>query len=95
MAQPPARRCAIWVDTATFMSAQNLAELAGVDVDSFIEAVVKGLHAQEREDVLLHLPRSQLPRQSSASRRSGGGADVGLAKSSNGVTGPGWGRRAR
>jgi hypothetical protein len=52
MGQPPARHCAIWVDTATFMSAQNLAELAGVDVDSFIEAVVKGLHAQEREDVL-------------------------------------------
>jgi hypothetical protein len=49
MDQPAARRCAIWVDTATFMAAQELAEVSGIDIDTLIEAMVKGLHAQARE----------------------------------------------
>jgi hypothetical protein len=47
MDQPQARRCAIWVDTTTLMAAQELANCAGVDVDAFIEFVVKELHEHE------------------------------------------------
>jgi hypothetical protein len=47
-----ARRYAIWVDTATFMAAQALAERAGSDVDTFIEFVVKGLHDEARAGAL-------------------------------------------
>ncbi len=38
-----ARRCAIWVDTATFMAAQARAELAGSGVDTVIEFVCEGI----------------------------------------------------
>jgi hypothetical protein len=42
------RRCAIWVDTATLTAAQELADFAGVEVDVFIESVVKQLHDREQ-----------------------------------------------
>jgi hypothetical protein len=41
------RRCVIWVNTTTFQAAQELAELAGVDVDTFVAYVVNELHEQE------------------------------------------------
>jgi hypothetical protein len=47
MAESPVRRCAIWVDIATFAAAQELAGFAGVDIDTFVEFVVKQLHEQE------------------------------------------------
>jgi hypothetical protein len=57
MDQPQARRCAIWVDTTTLMAAQELANCAGVDVDAFIEFVVKELHEHEARG-LASSPRS-------------------------------------
>jgi|SoiMethySBSTD1v2_1073268.scaffolds.fasta_scaffold4437454_2 hypothetical protein len=45
-----ARRCAIWVDTATLIAAQELADFAGVDVDTFIQFVVKELHQHEARE---------------------------------------------
>ena len=50
MEQPQTRRCAIWVDTATLGAAEALAKLAGVDVDAFIEFVVKELHDLEMRE---------------------------------------------
>jgi hypothetical protein len=50
MGQPKERHCAIWMDTATFTAAQELAELAGVDVDSFMTFVVKELHEREARE---------------------------------------------
>ena len=50
MGHPQARRCAIWVDTDTLMAAQELADLAGVDVDAFVEFVLKELHVQETRE---------------------------------------------
>jgi hypothetical protein len=41
------RRCVFWVNTATFQAAQELAQLAGVDVDTFVAYVVNELHEQE------------------------------------------------
>jgi hypothetical protein len=41
------RPCVIWVNMTTFQAAQELAELAGVDVDTFVAYVVNELHAHE------------------------------------------------
>jgi hypothetical protein len=41
------RRCVIWVNTTTFKAVQELADLAGVDVDTFVAYVVNELHDQE------------------------------------------------
>jgi hypothetical protein len=66
MAQPQARRCAIWVDTATLKAAQELADFAGLDVDSFIEFVVQELHDHETERARsVHGPRTPDARPSS------------------------------
>jgi hypothetical protein len=56
MGQPKERRCAIWMDTATFTEAQELAELTGVDVDSFMTFVVKELHEREAREGALRGP---------------------------------------
>ena len=37
----------MWLSTATFQAAEELAALAGVDVDEFVDYVVKELHAHE------------------------------------------------
>jgi hypothetical protein len=50
MGLPPARRCAIWVNTPTLTAAQELADLAGVDVDTFVEHIVNELHEYEARD---------------------------------------------
>jgi hypothetical protein len=47
MGQTHERRCVVWLGTATFQAAQELAALAGVDVDEFVDYVVKELHKQE------------------------------------------------
>jgi hypothetical protein len=57
------RRCVVWVNTATFQAAQELAALAGVDVDTFVAYVVNELHADEI-------------REGAKRARAGGGADV-------------------
>lgn len=57
MGLPPARRCAIWVSTPTLMAAQQLADLAGVDVDTFVEHIVNELHElRARDNALLGRP---------------------------------------
>jgi hypothetical protein len=75
MRQSPPRRCAICVDTETFMAAQELAELAGIDVDTFIEITVKGLHAQACEALVREKPASApvipITRERRRRRRSG------------------------
>jgi hypothetical protein len=81
MDQPQARRCAIWVDTTTLMAAQELANCAGVDVDAFIEFVVKELHEHEvREGSLRARAQESGARPSSRSTGSGGDVEVGLAE---------------
>jgi hypothetical protein len=47
MVPPPARRCAIWVSVPTLMAAQELADFAGVDVDTFVEYIVNELRECE------------------------------------------------
>ena len=54
MGQRQLRRCAIWLDTDTFRAAQELAELSGVDIDDFIEFIVKELHQREEQEGALH-----------------------------------------
>ena len=49
MSGPEARRCAIWLTPALLRKAQELATLAGVDVDDFIAYVVNELHLQEQQ----------------------------------------------
>jgi hypothetical protein len=48
---PPhqSRRCALWVTPRTLAAAEQLADFTGVDVDTFIEAVVLDL----RDDVAM------------------------------------------
>ena len=53
MGLPRERRCAIWVTSATLAAAQELADLLGIDVDTFVEFVVTQLHDYEgREGAL-------------------------------------------
>ena len=47
MATSPARRCALWVSPPILSAAQELADLVGLDVDSFIAMMVLELHDQE------------------------------------------------
>jgi hypothetical protein len=61
------RRCVIWVNTTTFQAAQELADLAGVDVDTFVANVVNELHEQVNE---LH---EQEMRDGAMRARAGGG----------------------
>jgi CheY-like chemotaxis protein len=56
MDQPPARRCAIWVNTTTLIAAQELADFAGVDLDRFIEFVVQELHDHEEREGSFRAP---------------------------------------
>jgi hypothetical protein len=44
------RQCVIWVNSTTFQAAQELAELAGVDVGTFVAYVVNELHAHEAQE---------------------------------------------
>ena len=44
------RRCALWVTPPVLHAAQELAELAGVDVDTFIEVVVLELREHEARE---------------------------------------------
>jgi hypothetical protein len=60
MGLPQDRRCALWVSTATLQAAEELAELAGVGVDDFIEFVVKELHEHEAREGALRA-RAQEP----------------------------------
>jgi hypothetical protein len=50
MGQPSTRRCAIWITPSTLAAAQELADLAGFDVDTFIEFIVTDLHDHERRE---------------------------------------------
>ena len=53
MGLPVERRCAIWVTSATLSAAQELADLLGIDVDTFVQFVVTQLHDHEgREGAL-------------------------------------------
>jgi len=53
MGLPVERRCAIWVTSATLLAAQELADLLGIDVDTFVQLVVTQLHDHEgREGAL-------------------------------------------
>jgi hypothetical protein len=47
MVPPPPRRCAIWVSRPTLVAAQELADSAGVDVDTFVEYIVNELRECE------------------------------------------------
>jgi hypothetical protein len=38
------RRCALWVSPEIFWGAQELADLLGVDVDTFIDFAVTSIH---------------------------------------------------
>jgi hypothetical protein len=44
MAAPQGGEYAIWVNTATFKAVQELADFADLDVDAFVEFIVKELH---------------------------------------------------
>jgi hypothetical protein len=50
MAHEPSRRCAVWVSPGVLIAAQELADLLGVDVDTFVETTVLALHEQEAVD---------------------------------------------
>jgi hypothetical protein len=63
MNETRSRRCVVWLDTATYQAAEELATLAGVDVDAFVEYVVNELHAHE-------------VREGAMRARAGGGAEV-------------------
>ncbi len=41
------RRCALWVSPRVLAAAQELADLIGLDVDSFVALMVLELHDQE------------------------------------------------
>jgi hypothetical protein len=41
------RRCALWVSPRVLVAAEELADLIGLDVDTFIESTVLALHDQE------------------------------------------------
>ena len=41
------RRCALWVSPRVLVAAEELADLIGVDVDTFIESTVLALRDQE------------------------------------------------
>ena len=47
MGHENSRRCALWVDPEVLVAAQELAALLDVDVDTFIEIVVRTLHDEE------------------------------------------------
>jgi hypothetical protein len=41
------RRCALWVSARVLVAAEELADLIGIDVDTFIEGTVLALRDQE------------------------------------------------
>jgi len=47
MAIEPSRRCALWVTPRVLAAAQELADLIGLDVDSFITLMILELYEQE------------------------------------------------
>jgi len=47
MGYDASRRCAVWVSPSILAAAQELAELVGLDVDTFIAMVVLELRDQE------------------------------------------------
>src|SRR5262249_20288863 len=53
MGSDTSRRCALWVSPSIFAAAQELAELIGVDVDTFIAVVVSELRDEESVQGLL------------------------------------------
>jgi hypothetical protein len=50
MGRDSSRRCALWVSPEILAAAHELADLLGVDVDTFIESAVLVLHEQEASE---------------------------------------------
>ena len=54
MGQEATRRCALWVSSQILADAQELADLLGVDVDTFVAMAILSLYDQEAEEGRLH-----------------------------------------
>jgi hypothetical protein len=54
MGYDASRRCALWVSPSMLAAAQELAELVGLDVDTFIAMVILELRDQESAEGRLH-----------------------------------------
>jgi hypothetical protein len=63
VADPQARRCAIWLTPATLQKAQELADFVGVDVDDFVDHVVNELYAHEQREGAMRARASEAGRQ--------------------------------
>ena len=59
------RRCAVWVSPPVLAAAQELAELVGLDVDTFIAMVVLELSHQESAEGRLQARRDATTESSS------------------------------
>jgi hypothetical protein len=68
MAAPQAGRCAIWVNPATFKAVQELADFAALDVEAFVEFVVKELHDNILADAFVALIASETHHRAEARR---------------------------
>ena len=60
------RRCALWVSPRVLAAAQELAELIGLDVDSFVTLMVLELHEQESAEGRLRARASATEKSSNA-----------------------------
>lgn len=50
MGYDASRRCAVWVSPSVLAAAQELADLVGADVDTFVAVVILELHDRESEE---------------------------------------------
>ena len=66
MAISPSRRCALWVSPPILAAAQELADLIGLDVDSFVAMMILELHDQETAE-------GRLRARAAGAQRSGDG----------------------
>jgi hypothetical protein len=65
MEHEPDRRCALWVSPRVLAAAQELAELVGLDVDSFVAMVVLDLSDQESAERRLRARAAEVPKPAS------------------------------
>jgi hypothetical protein len=52
------RRCALWVSPSVLAAAQELSELIGIDVDTFVAMIVLELHEHETSQGRLRARRA-------------------------------------
>ena len=58
MGYDASRRCALWVSPSVLAAAQELAELVGLDVDTFVAMVILELRQQESAEGRLQARRA-------------------------------------